>query len=377
MKTLTTTLSLLSALAIGIPSLQAEKKDTPSPKSEAKSEAKASANASAKTQTKTEVKQEKSSRPKDPEAEIASTKASTPRQPAIKLEERPGRNVQRTETKPNARPEAPKRTWLGIATSAVAPSLREHLELEEGFGIQIQEVIGNSPAETAGLKSHDILLKYEEQLLISPEHLSLLVRREDSGKKVSLTVIRKGHEETLHATLGSSSNPHLARPMPPQLPNHQGSNTRDPHQWHESVRRQQDYWQKWMEKKVEEKDGNDQAGANRPPSISVRPGFPVNIFGAAGVLKIDNDEGEVTLTLKDGEHLIEIRDEKGKLIHEGEIDLNQGVEGLPQKARDHLKEMKLDDFKALSFSVKKPAPKKISLPRDPKVGNAANSDKPL
>tara|TARA_R110000850_G_scaffold16207_12_gene50783 strand:+ start:696 stop:1718 length:1023 start_codon:yes stop_codon:yes gene_type:complete len=336
MKPLLTALRLFALVVIAVPgSSQADNKKNPESRDKAKPEANA------------------------PDSQI--------KQPGAKPDPRP-----RPQAKPRPvpektkAPEDPERTWLGIATSGVAPSLRQHLDLEKGFGIQIQEVITDSPAGKSGLKSHDILVKFEDQLLISPEHLSLLVRREKSGKKISLSVIRKGREETIQATLGSAALPPTHRPGPPSAGHH-------PQNWQETMMRQQDYWNNWMEKnmgkvKREHSDG-------RPPSLSLRPGFPVNIFGAGGVLKIDNEKGDVTVTLKDGEHLIEIRDEDKKLIHKGEFDIRKGIEGLPAKAREQLKDMKLDDLKAFSFSLEKSTPKGNSS-TDKKKGSAVRKEAP-
>ncbi|MEM6915566.1 MAG: hypothetical protein AAF491_03275, partial [Verrucomicrobiota bacterium] len=40
-------------------------------------------------------------------------------------------------------------TFLGVSTFHIAPSLREHLEISKGFGIQVLEVLPDSPAANA------------------------------------------------------------------------------------------------------------------------------------------------------------------------------------------------------------------------------------
>ena len=55
-----------------------------------------------------------------------------------------------------------KRTWLGISTHPLDPALGEHLEIPEGFGIQVVEVMPDSPADQAGLRGNDILLRFED-----------------------------------------------------------------------------------------------------------------------------------------------------------------------------------------------------------------------
>ncbi|HQZ29272.1 MAG: PDZ domain-containing protein [Verrucomicrobiales bacterium] len=276
------------------------------------------------------------------------------------------------------------RPWVGVATSGIDESLRSHLELDDGFGIQVIEVIEDSPAGKAGLKRSDIITYFEDQRLISPEHLSLLVRTCAPGDVVSLKLIRKGAEETVKITLAETDPEHLAvlhphsrSGLPPEKNNPN---------WQESMRRQQDYWQNWMNENRPEWRGNPmrnrdpnenqnpgeesprQPQSGRPPSVSVSPGFPLRVFGAEGVLKIDNKEGEVTLTEKAGAHHIKIQDAAGKVIYDGPYDAAEGTKSLPEAARDQLDIMKLKNFDVLLPPTPEKDPEETSSPvRETKV----------
>lgn len=261
------------------------------------------------------------------------------------------------------------RTFLGVATSSVHPSLREHLDLDEGFGIQIEQVLENSPAGKAGLRKSDILILLDEQRLTGPEHLSLLVRTMKSGEKVTLSLIRKGKEQSLEVELGERAESEFG-------PVGRGPNPREP--WRESMERNQDYWREWMERsrrggpnllESEERAERPRMPEGRPPAVSVRPGFPVQVFGARGMVQIDNEEGELTIREKDGEHLIEIKNKEGETVYEGEFDPKEGVEGLPEKARDHLKRMKMDDLEVLFRSQpENDSTEETSAPQLPRSG---------
>lgn len=266
-----------------------------------------------------------------------------------------------------------KRPWVGVATSPVDSSLRRHLELDEGFGIQIAEVIADSPASKAGLKNHDILTRFEDQLLISPEHLALLVKTKSSGDTVSLSIIRKGSEEVVKVTLGETDDDFATRWSPghPEM----SANLFPPHgdrnnsQWQENMKRQQDFMHEWMERNRPEMPGHDprhDSPASRregdspkpqeeghrppgglPPAISVNPGFPLRVFGSEGVVKIDNEAGELTLTRKDGKHHLEIKDADGKVVYNGPFDPVAGTKSLPKAALEQLERMKLGNFEIL------------------------------
>lgn len=266
------------------------------------------------------------------------------------------------------------RTFLGVATSPVHPALREHLDLDDGFGIQVEQVLENSPAGEAGLKESDILILLDDQRLIGPEHLSLLVRSMEPGDKVTLAIIRKGKEQQIDLELGKRAESDFG-------PVGRGPHPIEP--WRESMERNQNYWREWMERNrgsgpnLHEREARGErlreAGPRmpegRPPAVAVRPGFPVRVFGANGMMQIDNEEGELTICEKDGEHLIVIKNKEGETVHEGEFDPEEGVEGLPEKARDHLKRMKMEDLEVLFRSrPKSESTEETSAPKLPRSG---------
>lgn len=98
-------------------------------------------------------------------------------------------------------------TFMGVGTEPVHPEVQRYLELPEGFGIQVSEVVNDSPAEKAGLKKGDVLTLFGDQRLISGEHLVLLVRELQKGDEVEVTVLRKGDERRLKLILGERAAP--------------------------------------------------------------------------------------------------------------------------------------------------------------------------
>jgi S1-C subfamily serine protease len=55
-------------------------------------------------------------------------------------------------------PDAPKH-WIGILGGPVTPELRAHLDIPEGQGLLIRQVVPDSPAIKAGLEKFDVLLR--------------------------------------------------------------------------------------------------------------------------------------------------------------------------------------------------------------------------
>ncbi|WP_193211122.1 S1C family serine protease [Luteolibacter marinus] len=81
--------------------------------------------------------------------------------------------------------------FLGIGTEA----------REEG-GLSIEKVGRESPAEKAGLKPGDILLKFDGVELETKEQLQELLKEKAPDDRVALELLRKGKQETLTLRLG-------------------------------------------------------------------------------------------------------------------------------------------------------------------------------
>ncbi len=257
------------------------------------------------------------------------------------------------------------RAWFGVATIPVPPALAQHLRIPEGFGIQVIEVSPDSPAAKSGIQESDILLRLDDQRLISPEHLALLIREKSKGDSVSFTVIQNGNERTLTAILDETDEPLLPNrsvfesipPMPLAPP-----------QWLEELRREARKLQSPVQRNWRDRRGHTIPEArpeatspglpktperpqNRAPQGSVSPGLPLRIFGDEGVLRINNDEGELTLTRKNEVYRLELRDKQGNSIYDGPYSPAKGKDALPMEAQKLFEAMKLDRF---DFRISKP-----------------------
>ena len=92
-------------------------------------------------------------------------------------------------------------TFLGVHTTMLDPTVSAQLGLPPGMGLTTRYVVPESPAEEAGLQAHDILRKLDDQILIHPYQLRVLIRTRNEGDKVVFTVLRAGEEINLQAEL--------------------------------------------------------------------------------------------------------------------------------------------------------------------------------
>lgn len=90
---------------------------------------------------------------------------------------------------------------LGVGLEDVKSEDLTRLGLDDERGALVKEVEASSPAEKAGLKEGDLILRYQGENVLSAAQLARLVRETPPGRKVGLEVSRKGTVETLTATL--------------------------------------------------------------------------------------------------------------------------------------------------------------------------------
>ena len=98
--------------------------------------------------------------------------------------------------------EGKKVPFIGVVTSPLGEQVRAQTTLSEDVGLSVDVVSPDSPAAKAGLKAHDILAKYDDQLLCAAVQLSALVKRTGTGNKAMLTVLRAGKELPIEVTVG-------------------------------------------------------------------------------------------------------------------------------------------------------------------------------
>ncbi|HVU16067.1 MAG TPA: PDZ domain-containing protein [Candidatus Didemnitutus sp.] len=97
-------------------------------------------------------------------------------------------------------------TFLGVETEPAGSVLATQLGLDPGTGLVITHVVPNTAA-AAVLKQHDILTRFDDQILIDSHQLGVLVRSHKDGDEVALTVIRGGKSQVLKTKLGHHDLP--------------------------------------------------------------------------------------------------------------------------------------------------------------------------
>ena len=93
-------------------------------------------------------------------------------------------------------------TYAGVHAEEVPEVVSKHLPVPKGMGLVVTEVVPGSPAEKAGIKKDDILLRFDDQMLATQEQLRKLTRSKKSGEKVRFGLMQGGKETSLEVVLG-------------------------------------------------------------------------------------------------------------------------------------------------------------------------------
>lgn len=87
------------------------------------------------------------------------------------------------------------RPWLGIMMEEMTPELREQLDIEEG--VFVSQVLKDEPADEAGLKAGDIVLKVGNKKVNTIHELQMAVVTYQVGDEIPLTIQRDDDIEVI------------------------------------------------------------------------------------------------------------------------------------------------------------------------------------
>jgi serine protease Do len=93
------------------------------------------------------------------------------------------------------------RGYLGIGLTTLTPGLQRALDLEPARGVLVQDVTPDTPAERAGLRPYDVILRADDQLVTLEEDLTRYISARAPGTVVNVEFWREGGRRTLPVRL--------------------------------------------------------------------------------------------------------------------------------------------------------------------------------
>jgi len=87
-----------------------------------------------------------------------------------------------------------KGAWLGISFQEISENLSLKLDLNDTKGVMVTQVLKDSPAENANLKTQDVIIEIDGQKINGTSDLRNIIFHKYPGTEINLTIIRKGQK---------------------------------------------------------------------------------------------------------------------------------------------------------------------------------------
>ncbi len=96
--------------------------------------------------------------------------------------------------------------WLGVYIENIDSELAEEEGLPSTDGVYVNGIVDDSPAEEAGLKKGDVILKFNGQEARSVRRLTRLIEDTKPKTKVDIEILRNGDHHVLACEIGADDH---------------------------------------------------------------------------------------------------------------------------------------------------------------------------
>jgi membrane-associated protease RseP (regulator of RpoE activity) len=100
--------------------------------------------------------------------------------------------------------------FLGVYAENISRENMSRYHVEQVRGVGVTQVVKDSPAEKAGLRKDDVILRIDGENITSVRKLNRIVSELSPDQSVRVTVSRGGAEQELTATIGKRNHPGFA-----------------------------------------------------------------------------------------------------------------------------------------------------------------------
>src|SRR5829696_8350091 len=100
--------------------------------------------------------------------------------------------------------------FLGVYAEDISRENMGRYHLSQARGVGVTQVIKDSPAEKAGLRKDDVILRIDGENVSSVRKLNRLVSEMAPDQFIRITVSRGGAEQEVTATIGKRNTPNMA-----------------------------------------------------------------------------------------------------------------------------------------------------------------------
>jgi hypothetical protein len=228
-------------------------------------------------------------------------------------------------------------TFLGLVTRNADEAVAAQLELPPDTGLVVVEVVPDGPAAGV-LKVNDLVVRFDDQVLIEPRQLGVLVRSHKEGDEVKLTYYRGGKQQTGQVKLAK----HTVSEAPMMLPHNRNE--------------------------IFMHTGDGPASAfffdeGRPGPGEMRIS---KIEHKGAVMFFEDGKGRLEVSDKDGKKFLTARNEHNDVVFSGPVETPEQRKAMPEEVRERLEKMEATD-------VRMPTPPLPPQPPGPGMGTNSSS----
>lgn len=94
------------------------------------------------------------------------------------------------------------RGWLGVGIQPLTPEIAKSFGVTAGEGVLVNQVMPKSPAESAGLKTGDLILGVNGKPVKDPRHLQRIIAETEIGKSIELIIMHDKARRTVKVQVG-------------------------------------------------------------------------------------------------------------------------------------------------------------------------------
>jgi membrane-associated protease RseP (regulator of RpoE activity) len=102
-----------------------------------------------------------------------------------------------------------KNGWLGVSIQTLTSEIAKVKDLKAEEGVYVQEVVDDSPADSAGIEDGDVIVSFDGKAVKDADDFAAMVQKTTPGKKVAIDLMRDGDRKQVHAVI-SAGSPEMA-----------------------------------------------------------------------------------------------------------------------------------------------------------------------
>lgn len=91
-----------------------------------------------------------------------------------------------------------RRAYLGVGIQPVTQVLAKQLSVAPRSGVAVTDIFPSTPAAKSGLKTGDVIVKFDGLAVKNPQQLQLAVERSEFGKTLKIDIVRDGKAMVLN-----------------------------------------------------------------------------------------------------------------------------------------------------------------------------------